>query len=827
MSAAPKKLWVKSTLAPRIEENRVRRRRIGWALAISSALTGSAATMAQAQSAFPGLTAEFLRDAADEIEEVGAAGVGEDFGDPSEAIETGEEASFRATAVRRPGASAYVGQMAIGVEAEAAPLERGTSKLEPDESEEEALGVEGTAGVPGLSFSSNSFRPEPGIDERLQAAIDMSGASAAGERFTYAFVLTSEYPSPEMVDEFAALDVEILGPHDDAVKVRLPLDRQVVQQLIQLPYVEWIGYSRPEQKIDRTLGGAMTSFAGEVEEFPLIVSLFEDDFDGRFAARMREIGVVVGRYDADLQAYRVVASQAEIDALTALDFVLFIEVERPTGPGHNESMAMMGVDYIRPGGGGTRFGGNSTIVGIMDTGFMLGSAAAVPHVDLDKFGCGRNFTSDTADVWNDQHGHGTHVLGTIVGTGTGDARLRGVATGVGESATTRVRAAKVFTSAGGGSTAWFESAVDYMSQATDCANDRPLVINFSGAAHGIGQTGTDSMSRKLDAAVWNNRQAYIVAAANSGPGAQTIGSPAVAKNAIAVGSVLDHGHLTIGDVNDFSSRGPSGDGRMKPNVVGPGAWITSASAGTTNGYHSLQGTSMATPHVAGVAATLMEHYPGFRNRPHLLRAHLMATSHLHDNITSPRNNSSGGRNDYGLGRVSDYVAHWPRNNANGWNTKWAWRTVNDRNWAHYDLRVPAGTDRLVVVMSWDEPAASAGAARAVLYDLDLWADFRADCVPDSRGQCGERASQSRVDNTEYLIIDNPAAGIYRLKIVNWRAPSFGLPAAIAAVIVRGDPTPAMTLSATPSPADPPVGSTFTVTTRVASPSYVTSGAIWR
>jgi hypothetical protein len=216
----------------------------------------------------PGLTAEFLRDAAEEIEQVGAAGAGEDFGVPSEAIETDEEAGFRATAVRRARASAYVGQTAIGVEAEPAPLERGTSKLEPDESEDEALGAEGTAGVSGLSFSSGFFRPEPGIDERLQAAIDVSGASLAGERYTYAFVLTSEYPSPEMTDEFAALGVEILGPHDDAVKVVLPLNRQVVQRLVQLPYVEWVGYSRPEQKIDRTLGGALTSFAGEVEESP-------------------------------------------------------------------------------------------------------------------------------------------------------------------------------------------------------------------------------------------------------------------------------------------------------------------------------------------------------------------------------------------------------------------------------------------------------------------------------------------------------------------------------------------------------------------------------
>ena len=138
--------------------------------------------------------------------------------------------------------------------------------------------------------------------------------------------------------------------------------------------------------------------------------------------------------------------------------------------------------------------------------------------------------------------------------------------------------------------------------------------------------------------------------------------------------------------------------------------------------------------------------------------------------------------------------------------------------------MPSGTDRLVVAMTWDEPAASAGAASAVTYDLDLWIDRGADCTPDAKGQCGEYASQSSVDNSEYLIIDNPPAGTYRLKIVNWRAPSTGLPAALAATVVRGDPTPVMTLSAAPSRVDPPVGSTFTVTTGVSSPAYVTSGA---
>ena len=61
-----------------------------------------------------------------------------------------------------------------------------------------------------------------------------------------------------------------------------------------------------------------------------------------------------------------------------------------------------------------------------------------------------NFTTDTAGVWEDENGHGTHVLGTILGTGTGDLRYRGAAPGMANSSTTRLRAAKVFNAAGSG-----------------------------------------------------------------------------------------------------------------------------------------------------------------------------------------------------------------------------------------------------------------------------------------------------------------------------------------------------------------------------------------
>ena len=89
----------------------------------------------------------------------------------------------------------------------------------------------------------------------------------------------------------------------------------------------------------------------------------------------------------------------------------------------------------------------------------------------------------------------------------------------------------------------------------------------------------------------------------------------MAKNALTVGNVFDRRYLGVGDIANTSSRGPTGDGRMKPNLVAPGNIVTSAKAGTTNNYNDKSGTSMAAPHVTGLAATLMDHYPELQGTP--------------------------------------------------------------------------------------------------------------------------------------------------------------------------------------------------------------------
>ena len=630
----------------------------------------------------------------------------------------------------------------------------------------------------------------------------------------YGFLLLRVPPNEALQKTLAGLGVRLLGPHDNHQKARVPVGS--LEAVAGLADVEWLGVSlrgaKAELGADRVRGPqAKETVVDDATGIPIVINLFEGDGDGSFRGQLEAVGAVVGEYDPALHFYRAVATGPTIDKIIALDFVLFVELIRPTSPGHDQSTPLIDADLIRPGGTFLqRFGGASSTLGILDTASWCGG-----HLDLNKNGCGANFTTDAAGVWNDQNGHGTHVLATIAGTGTADSRYRGVATGVGS--TNRIRAAKIWTSAGTGNSAWTESAMDYMSNAEECdaSGPAPLVMNMSGGAAGTNQTGTDSTSRKLDDKVWTNRQAYVVCSGNNGPGAGTIWSPGVAKNALTVGNVLDNGHLTVGDIANSSSRGPTGDARMKPNVVAPGSTVTSARAGTTNLYRDLSGCSMATPHVSGLVATLMEHYPEFRGNPALLRAHLMASAIAHDDVT-------GMSNDYGLGRVSGYLGHWAQFDANGWSSHWSWGTVSSTNWQFRDITVPAGTQRLVVVLTWDEPMASAGATRAVTWDVDLWVDYLADCNEPTKGGCGEYSSTSIPDNVEYIVVNNPPAGTYRLKASNWRAPDFPLPYGMVATIIQGDPTPIMTASLT-SPASVVAGSTFAVTATVSNPSYIASG----
>jgi serine protease AprX len=136
------------------------------------------------------------------------------------------------------------------------------------------------------------------------------------------------------------------------------------------------------------------------------------------------------------------------------------------------------------------------------------------------------------------------------------------------------------------------------------------VINLSLGSDGACD-GTDALSTLCDEAVRQHGVVLCAAAGNAGPGASTVGSPGCARWVVTIGAVNDADGVT-----NFSSRGPTSDGRVKPDLVFPGAGIVAAQADGTAlgsivapGYIRLSGTSMATPHAAGSVALLLQAKP--------------------------------------------------------------------------------------------------------------------------------------------------------------------------------------------------------------------------
>jgi serine protease AprX len=137
----------------------------------------------------------------------------------------------------------------------------------------------------------------------------------------------------------------------------------------------------------------------------------------------------------------------------------------------------------------------------------------------------------------------------------------------------------------------------------------------------------------------------VVAAGNTGPDRATIGTPAAAAKAVTVCSISDPGVLGF-SISAFSSRGPTADGRVKPDVCAPGQSITAARAGSPTGYITYSGTSMATPFAAGVAALMLDANNAMT--PAQVKAAIMGTAQ--------DRSGTGTDNETGAGRLQAYEA---------------------------------------------------------------------------------------------------------------------------------------------------------------------------
>jgi serine protease AprX len=301
------------------------------------------------------------------------------------------------------------------------------------------------------------------------------------------------------------------------------------------------------------------------------------------------------------------------------------------GPSEQQN-AQIQVDALHAEG----LSGAGVRVLVLDTGFLT-SHPALSHLDVVAewdFVFGDGVTHDQPQDVPGQQNHGTAVLGTLAGYAPG--QLIGPAYGA------DVLLAK---------TEDVRSETQLEEDNFVAALEWGEALGADVATASLGYTGFDDgfvyppeaydgntavTTRAMDDAVALGVVA-CGAAGNRGPDPSSLMTPGDADSMITVGAVD-----SVDAIRNFSSRGPTYDGRIKPDVVARGFQTVASAANGTYGLYS--GTSLATPLVAGAAALLLELHPEWN--PIQLRAALWSTA----------SQSSTPDNDRGFGVVRAHDA---------------------------------------------------------------------------------------------------------------------------------------------------------------------------
>jgi serine protease AprX len=311
--------------------------------------------------------------------------------------------------------------------------------------------------------------------------------------------------------------------------------------------------------------------------------------------------------------------------------------------------------------------GRGVVWAVVDSGIQGDHPHFAVHKNLDALPH-KSFVDDAP--LQDDAGHGTHVAGILAGeqiateadplhgavwyqddAGVVQPRVTTFPSICGMAPGCRLLSCKVLRADESGDITALLAALQYINQLNSSGRD--LVVH--GVNISVGHpfdpswfaTGLTPVCREVDNLV-RSGVIVVAAAGNTGYGyagdrenqlirvgfEMTINDPGNAALALTVGSTSSSPHST--GVSYFSSKGPTGDGRMKPDIVAPGERVISAAAGAfavkaksvsaDATYIENSGTSMAAPHVSGAAAAFLSVHREFLGQPDAVRHALLSTA---------------------------------------------------------------------------------------------------------------------------------------------------------------------------------------------------------
>ncbi len=389
-----------------------------------------------------------------------------------------------------------------------------------------------------------------------------------------------------------------------------------------------------------------------------------------------------------------------------------------------------------------------------------------------------NWYGSSAD---DINGHGTHTTGSAAGSGNkSDGQFKGMA----------YNAAIIFQGIGddGGTNSVYppDNLSDLFVEAYD--NGARVHSNSWGSTSNLGDYTSDS--KTIDDFMWNYTDFLVVfSAGNKGSGLNTVEFPSTSKNGLSIGATENYrsekgGNAdNIDDTASFSSRGPTDDGRIKPDLAAPGTYIVSAKSSVggssctelyePNGNYSYcSGTSMAAPIAAGAAALVREHYTNLGINPSaaLVKATLINGA-MDIGYGIPSNETGWGRINLSESlnpskpRATNYT-EYTQGLSTGESVSFRYNSYNE-------------SFPLKITLVWTDYPGDTSANKALVNDINLIVTSPDGSVfngNDYREPFNDEADDT--NNVEQINISNISLGVYIINISAFNIPNGPQPFAL-------------------------------------------------
>ena len=449
-----------------------------------------------------------------------------------------------------------------------------------------------------ITLQSRSFTPEAGIDDIFRKSL--AKTMDRGEK-RHIIIQFTTLPNLAIRERLSRQGIQLLsfigGNAYFAVVNRseiLYFDTNKAVHDPTLQQIRWIGEIEIGDRVDRqVLEGKFGEWATEKDGAVKVRVVFFQDIDPTTQSKTLALYAEQPKLHSE-NIWQVTIKSEKIKSLVLEDGVRWIEQEPPPYELLNDiTRGEIDVDSVQEfrtaDASYDGFSGDGIQVMIRDTG-----------IDSDgNYNDHEDFQNRVLRTNTPTYTHGTHVAGILGGSGF-RSNLNDADGNPNWGTAFQWRGMAPYVEFVGYGIGWDQAT--YITAMTDFG------VDISNHSHTQSHTSTYNTDAVTVENIVRNDNLYVVAAAGNNGLRHLYGLlegyfsiiGTVAKNALSVGSYNSATNLR----SDFSSLGPTFDGRIKPDLVAPGHNIRSTVF--NDGYGLDSGTSMATPATSGVAALMLE-----------------------------------------------------------------------------------------------------------------------------------------------------------------------------------------------------------------------------